>query len=189
VTFSSDLVFDGTASQPYVESDRPGPLSHYGRSKHAAEELLARLHPQALVVRTGVVFGPWDESNFLTTMLRRLAAGHSVPAASEFIVSPVYVPDLVDTVLDLLIDDERGVWHLVNTGSVSWYEWAGRSAAAADYSPERIIPGTPADLGWIAPRPRSAALTSERTTLLPHWEHALERYVAATPWLHSRVAA
>lgn len=188
VTFSTHHVFDGAAQAPYVESDPPSPLNHYGRSKHAAEAGVRELCPEALVVRTGVVFGPWDDVNFVTTSLRQLINGRRVRAASDFIVSPVYVPDLVDAVLDLLIDGESGLWHLVNQGNPSWYDWAFHAAEAAGCGGAGVIAASPEELGWVAPRPRSAALTSERATLLAPWQNALQRYAEAAPWRRQAAA-
>jgi dTDP-4-dehydrorhamnose reductase len=180
--FSSDLVFDGMAELPYVESDFPRPWNEHGRAQHALERVAASHCPGALVVRTGVVFGPWDQRNILTVMLRNLAAGRPVRVTSDFIMSPSYVPDVVDAVLDLLIDRETGVWHLANEGSLSWHQWLERAANACHLAVDRIVSLAPRDVGWVADRPRRAALASERSTLLPPWEHALERYLVATPW-------
>ena len=108
MTFSSDLVFDGAQSSPYVENDAVSPLNVYGRSKARSEALVLDRYPDALVVRTSAFFSPWDEHNFVTSALRALRAGQSFPAAQDMTVSPTYVPDLVDACLDLLIDRESG---------------------------------------------------------------------------------
>jgi len=109
LTFSSDLVFDGTKDGPYVESDVPAPLGSYGRSKARAEARVRLLLPSALVVRTAAFFGTRDDSNFVVRTLRALAAGEPVDAADDVLVSPTFVPDLVNAALDLLIDDEHGI--------------------------------------------------------------------------------
>src|SRR5205823_1854885 len=75
LTFSSDLVFDGSKGAPYVESDPVSPLNVYGRSKADAEVRVLRELPAALVVRTSAFFGPWDEYNFVTMALRTMAEG------------------------------------------------------------------------------------------------------------------
>jgi dTDP-4-dehydrorhamnose reductase len=125
-------------------------------------------HPDALVVRTSAFFGPWDGYNFVTLALR----GAIVAAADDVRVSPTYVPDLVNAALDLLIDGERGIWHLVNDGEVSWAELAARAGASV----QRVAAAT---LGWDAPRPHMSALSSERGKLLPPLDDALARYAAA----------
>jgi dTDP-4-dehydrorhamnose reductase len=182
VTFSSDLVFDGDRHRPYVESDAPRPLAEYGRSKAAAEVMVLDVAPTALVVRTAAFFGDEDEANFVTQALRSLAQGTAFAAAHDVVVSPTYVPDLVDAALDLAIDDERGLWHLVNEGAVTWEELARDAARVAGVS-EQTLKGVPLDeLGLVARRPRYSALASERATVMPPLSDALARYALARPW-------
>ncbi len=179
LTFSSDLVFDGRQTTPYVESDPVAPLGVYGRSKVLAEQHVLEMLPSALVVRTSGFFGPWDQYNFLTGALRTLAAGQRVTAAGDVVVSPTYVPDLVHAALDLLIDGERGVWHLANVGAVSWAELARRGAVLAGFDPAQVNEQSSVTLGWTAPRPRYSVLGSERGQLLPSLDDALVRYAQA----------
>lgn len=177
VTFSSDLVFDGTHKTPYLESHQVAPLNVYGHSKAAAEKWVLQSHPCSLVIRTSAFFGPWDNYNFLTILLRTLANGHPFIAANDAIVSPTYVPDLVNTTLDLLIDGECGLWHLANSGAIAWAELAQLTAKLAGMDVSHIE-ARPADsLGWIAPRPVYSALGSERGVLLPELDQAIARYL------------
>jgi dTDP-4-dehydrorhamnose reductase len=101
-------VFDGTSDVPYVETDAVGPVCEYGRSKAEAEVGVLAAHPDAFVVRTAAFFGDWDEHNFVTRALQSFATGKPYTAISDVVVSPTYVPDLVDAMLDLLIDGEHG---------------------------------------------------------------------------------
>ncbi|MDB5883098.1 MAG: putative b-glycosidase, Glycoside Hydrolase Family 1 [Ramlibacter sp.] len=177
VNFSSDLVFDGGKSTPYVESDAPSPLNAYGRAKLEAERAILAVAPDALIIRTAAFFGPWDRHNFVAQTLESLRRGERWRAAHDQCVSPTYVPDLVQATLDLLVDGERGLWHLSNRGAVSWAGLAEMSADAAALDKRLIqrVPGTA--LGQIAPRPRYSALASERALLMPKLEDALARYM------------
>lgn len=177
VTFSSDLVFDGAKRAPYVEGDATAPLGVYGESKAEAERLVAAAHTGALVVRTSGFFGPWDEYNFLHAALAALARGRGFVAADDLTVSPTYVPDLIDACLDLLIDGERGLWHLANRGAVTWAEFARLAARRVGLDPSRVEARPHASLGLAAPRPAYVALGSERGSLLPPLDSALARYV------------
>ena len=179
LSFSSDLVFDGSKGAPYVESDPVAPLNVYGQSKAEAEQRVLAVHPRALMVRTSALFGPWDRHNFVTRALRALAAGQPFSAASDLIVSPTYVPDLVDTCLDLLIDGEAGIWHLSSGTALSWAELARRAAELAGVSARRLSarPATTFDIE--APRPVFSALGSERGQLMPPLDDALRRHLAA----------
>ena len=178
LSFSSDLVFDGMRRVPYVERDTPRPLNAYGRAKHEAERRLAQ-HADALVVRTAAFFGHWDTANVPAQGLAQLRRGEPWHAIDDQVVSPTFVPDLVDAALDLLIDGERGIWHLANRGALSWYDFACRIAEAAGEPRERVRRTDGRAAGQGAPRPRYSALASERGALLPGLDAAIERFVAA----------
>ncbi|HEY0858713.1 MAG TPA: sugar nucleotide-binding protein [Albitalea sp.] len=177
-SFSSDLVFGGDKAAPYVESDAPHPLNAYGAAKAEAERRVLTHAPDALVVRTAAFFGPWDRHNFVTQTLNALRRGERVRAANDQVVSPTYVPDLVMATLDLLVDGERGLWHLANRGAVSWAEFARTVAEAAllDGSKIDAVPGE--SLGQAARRPAQAALGSERGEAMPALHDAIARYFA-----------
>jgi dTDP-4-dehydrorhamnose reductase len=177
VTFSSDLVFGGGQATPFVESSEVRPLNVYGRSKVEAERRVLARNPSALVVRTGAFFGPWDRHNFVTLALAALARGERFEAADDSVVSPTYVPDLVQVCLDLLLDEARGVWHLVNDGEVTWAELARLAADLVGLDPLRVRGRPMSDFGLAAARPRFSALTSERGRLMPSLGDALDRYL------------
>jgi dTDP-4-dehydrorhamnose reductase len=174
-TFSTDLVFDGLAGRPYVESDPVSPLGVYGRTKAEAERLVAERFPDALIVRTSAFFGPWDTSNFLAQFLYLFRRGSQVRAAGDAVVSPTYVPELAHAALDLILDGEKGIWHLANSGSASWAEIARAVAAQLGLGPEKVSATPTTDMGWAAPRPSISALASERASLMAPWQEALER--------------
>jgi dTDP-4-dehydrorhamnose reductase len=187
MTFSSDLVFDGTQGRPYVESDKAAPLGVYGRSKADAERRVLDSDPQALVIRTSAFFGPWDEHNFVTQALGALDAGRPFAAASDQVTSPTYVPDLVNACLDLLIDRECGIWHLTNGAAMSWADLARRACAAAGIDDGRLEERTTGELGLRAARPRNSAMSSERGLLLPSFDDALARYLREREMVNERV--
>ncbi|MBV8687470.1 MAG: SDR family oxidoreductase [Alphaproteobacteria bacterium] len=170
VTFSSDLVFDGTLGRPYREDDPVSPTGMYGLSKARAESQVLGVMEDALIVRTSAFFGPWDRYNFAWNVLASLARGEPVRACDRTEISPTYVPDLCHATLDLLIDGERGVWHLANQGRLSWYEFAYKVAEGAGYDPAMVEPLT-------AGRGSLTALDSGRGPLLRPFEHALGDYL------------
>jgi dTDP-4-dehydrorhamnose reductase len=177
VTFSSDLVFNGEESSPYLETSAPAPLNIYGKSKMQAEQNVLQAHPLSLVIRTSAFFGPWDEYNWITCALRRIQSGQEVRAAADLTVSPTYIPDLVHASLDLLIDGEKGIWHLANKGAASWFDFTQAAARIRGTHAEKVLSVNASDLGLRALRPSFSALGSERGFFLPHYEQALERYV------------
>lgn len=177
VGFSSDLVFNGAKQTPYTERDAPAPLNVYGASKVQAERSVLALGGRALMIRTAAFFSPFDPYNFAAHVRRALASGSELRAA-DVVVSPTYVPDLVDVTLDLLIDGETGLRHLVNAGAVSWAEFARRLARALGLDDGLVVEVPAARLGWAAVRPPNAALTSELGALMPSLDAAIERYAA-----------
>jgi len=128
-------------------------------------------------VRTSAFFGPWDEYNFVTIALSRLANGLSFAATPDQVITPTYVPDLVHATLDLLIDGERGIWHVANGEPLSWLDLARRAAELAGIDASRLESVPAAALQLPAARPANSALGSERGALLPSIDVALEHYL------------
>ena len=182
VTFSSDLVFDGRKNEVYVESDACSPLNVYGKSKAEAELRVLEKFSQALVIRTSAFFGPWDRYNFVHSVLDTLTQGRPFYAASDITVSPTYVPDLVNAALDLLIDGEHGIWHVANSGGVTWAEFAQLAAARGGYGIDGIEPRPGHALGFVAPRPSFTALSSERGNFMAPLEDGLNRCFHEMKW-------
>ncbi|HYF38496.1 MAG TPA: family 1 glycosylhydrolase, partial [Gemmatimonadales bacterium] len=177
VTFSSDLVFDGKSATPYTEDSSPAPLNVYGESKVEAERRVLTVDPTALVIRTSAFFGPWDVHNFVTRGMRLLQAGQACVAAEDAVVSPTYVPDLVNATLELLIDRESGIWHLANQGTITWADLARTVAAKLGLDIDRVVGRSQEALGYTARRPRYSAITSRRAELMPTLEDAIGRYL------------
>ena len=178
VTFSSDLVFDGARNAPYVETDAPAPLNVYGRTKAEAEARVLAAHPKALVVRTSAFFGPWDEHNYVTLALRALRARQPFRAATDIVVSPTYVPDLVKVSLDLLLDAANGIFHVSHGEPVTWADFALLAAHIAGLPADSLVRCTTAELAYPARRPRYSALASDRGAMMPSLADALAHYAS-----------
>ena len=174
VTFSSDLVFDGSRDAPYVESHPVAPLNNYGRSKVALEHSVLEQLPDALVIRTSAFVDELGDRTFTGRVIGAVLRGEPIRTTGE-VISPTYVPALADAILDLLIDGERGVWHLANRGALSWTSLALRIVAELGGDPGLVEEVAPDALGRVARRPLYSALGSERGTLLPTLDESLER--------------
>jgi dTDP-4-dehydrorhamnose reductase len=175
VGFSSDLVFDGQASRPYVECDAPNPLNVFGRSKALAEQAMAA-GADTLMIRTSALFSPEDGVNFAHRVAQALSRRQVFAAAGDLTISATYVYDLVEHALNLLIDGEKGIWHLANGGETSWADFA-RSLAGALHLDERLVQSVPAAaFGWAAQRPAYCPLGSARGALMPTLESAIAHY-------------
>ena len=107
--------------------------------------------------------------------------------ADDLVVSPTYVPHVVDRALDLLIDAEHGIWHLASRASVSWSAFARLGAQLAGLNETLVASTHSSRLGFVAPRPPFAALGSVRGALMPTLEEALDEYLAAgSSWRERR---
>jgi dTDP-4-dehydrorhamnose reductase len=176
--FSSDLVFDGRKDGAYVESDAPAPLNVYGESKARAEAQVLDLGGRALMIRTAAFFSPFDAYNFACHLVRTLAQDLEFTAAEDLVISPTYVPDLVDATLDLMLDGDVGLRHLANAGAVSWAQFARKIAEATGLDPSLVTGVSAASFGWPAMRPASVPLATERSQVMPGLDHAVARYAA-----------
>lgn len=174
--FSSDLVFDGLATRAYRESDPAAPLNIYGHSKARADDALGKAGGRVLTVRTASFFSPFDQQNFAVHLVKALRSNQPFQAVADCVTSPTYVPDLVRATLDLIIDDECGLWHLVSDGALSWADFAVTLAQEMKL-PTELVDARPAHaMGWVAQRPAYAAMTSERGLIMPSLASAIDRF-------------
>lgn len=173
MSFSYHEVFDGSKCQPYVETDERNPSTEYGNYMATLENHILEENPDSLLIRTGPLFGPWDTGNFAHKVLASLKKDKHVVAAEDVFISPSYVPEVVNTSLDLLIDEESGIWHLANSGTLSWFDFARELCERAGYPAEMIVPTHSENRGA-----RSTVLGSERSSIMPAVPCALSAYFA-----------
>ena len=176
---SSDYVFDGSAREPYVESDLPSPLSAYGRSKLAGETSVAVSNPRHFIARSAWLFGLAGK-NFVETMLRLGREQSEVMVVTDQVGCPTYTRHLGDAIALLVEGEEFGIHHLAGGGQCSWYEFAQEIFDQAGVEC-RVMSATTEMLARKAPRPPYSALGSERpdAIALPHWKKGLAAYLAA----------
>ena len=181
IQISTDYVFDGTLDRPYVETDRPGPMSAYGRSKLLGEQAA---RPQDTVARTSWVCGRHGP-NMVKTILRLAESHPTLRFVDDQIGHPTMADDLAAMVATLVDDERPGLFHVTNQGAVSWFEFAREVLAAAGADPERVEPIATADLQPPRPAPRpansvleNAALEAAGVPLLPDHRESLDRLVA-----------
>lgn len=184
VHVSTDYVFGGDAARPYREEDLPAPLGVYGASKLAGEHLVRAYAPDALVVRTSVVFGArpgGKRSYFVHTILTQAREGRALRVVDDQVGGPTYAPDLARAILALVDRGVSGIVHVSNAGSCSRYEFARAILDAAGLDAQ-ITPVAGSARPDIARRPRYSVLDCSRLTglgiTMPHWHDALGRYLA-----------
>lgn len=152
---STDFVFDGL-SGPYSESDPVSPISVYGRSKAAAEQLLRESEISWAVVRTILVYGnevPGGRTNIVQWAKKVLQNGETVQVVNDQFRMPTYVDDLARAVVQITLNKERGIFHISGKEQVSIYELLGRVARHLDLSMEKVQPVSSSDLPGAELRP------------------------------------
>jgi dTDP-4-dehydrorhamnose reductase len=173
VVWSSDYVFDGRKTEPYVESDAPSPLGAYGRTKLHGE---AAAGERAWVVRTSWLFGETSR-NFLRTMLRLGAERAEVAVVDDQRGSPTYVGHLADATRQVM-ELPHGLYHVSASGDCTWAEFAEAIFEEAGLA-TRVRRISTEEFGARAPRPASSVLRSERgAPSLPHWREGLRACLA-----------
>lgn len=181
VHFSTDYVFglESNRCTPYAESDAPGPVSVYGLSKLAGEYLVRSMCPDHLVIRTCGLYGVWGSGgksgNFIETMLRLAGAGRPLRVVNDQVCTPSYTVDVAEAAAGLVTTGCRGLHHVTNSGSCSWYEFARAifELAQIDAAVSAI---TSEEYGAAARRPAYSVLGS-RLPPLRSWREALEAYL------------
>ena len=167
VYYSSDYIFDGSKREPYVESDKPNPLSVYGRTKLEGEREVR----EGWIVRSSWLFG-WTGKNFVRTMLELGRERDEVAVVADQVGCPTYVGHLAEATREVL-ELPQGIWHLAADGQCSWAEFARAifEEAGLDCAVREI---TTEELGRPAPRPAYSVLRSEKgAPKLPHWRDGL----------------
>lgn len=183
VHYSTDFVFDGEASQPYVETDRARPRSTYGASKLLGE-WFAQQVPSHYVLRVESLFGGPHTRSSIDKIIASLERGDETRVFVDRIVTPSFVADVVDATERLL---ERrapvGLYHCVNSGVTDWLALGQEIARLLGKSEARLVPVRVADVKLRAQRPRYCALSNEKLAAaighaLPPWQDAITRHLA-----------
>ena len=201
VHLSTDYVFDGDKQTPYEESDPVGPVSAYGRTKLAGEQLLLEVLPNAVILRTAWVYSPFGK-NFAKTMLRLAETHDRLGVVADQVGNPTSALDIAEGILTVagnLVGSSDpslcGVFHMTGRGEASWAQFAEeilRVSAVHDGPTAEVGPLTTADYPTPARRPansrlNNAALQAAHGVELPQWQastqHVIERLVKNRAYL------
>lgn len=175
---SSDYVFDGSGSRPYLESDMPAPIGAYGRSKVGGEVSVAAANPCHFIARSSWLYGHGGR-NFVETMLQIGAEQPEILVVTDQRGCPTSCADLAEALIDLIATEDYGIHHLAGAGSCTWYEFAIEIFDQAGYE-TTVMSATTEMMGRKAPRPAYSVLGTEREGAkpLPRWQDSLRRYLA-----------
>ena len=182
VHISTDYVFDGAATTPYLEPGARRALNVYGASKLAGEDLVLSAAPGAAIVRVAGLFGIAGASgkggNFVETMLRLQREGRPLRVVADQVTSPTNTADLAGPLLDLALANPEGIYHLAPADCCSWFQFASAIFEEANVEAD-LQPTTAREYGGPVVRPAFSALGSTRLAPLPGWREGLQRYLRA----------
>ncbi len=182
---STDYVFAGTEATPRMEEDPVCPVSAYGRTKLAGEKLALDACPRTFVVRTAWLYGT-EGKNFVKTMLRLARNNGVIKVVNDQWGSPTNAADLADAVLRLAVTDQYGIYHAVNAGVCSWYDFACRIVEQKGIPCEKV-PLTSSEYKAMFPasadRPAYSVLSTQKLEAVTGrrmraWQAAIDDFLA-----------
>lgn len=179
VHVSTDYVFDGTATKPYTEFDKPNPQGAYGKTKLAGEEFVKDFADKYFIFRTAWLYG--DGKNFVKTMLRLSEDHDEVKVVCDQVGSPTSSEELAKAIVSQMFSDNYGTFHATCEGSCSWADFTKEIFRLAGKS-TNVVPITAAEYGAAAPRPAYSILDNYMLRLtsdymFADWHDAIEKYL------------
>lgn len=182
IALSSGAVFAAVRTLPAVEGDAPDSSSDDGRALADAERAMRACNPRAIIARTGEIFGARNGPDIVASVWSAFANREPVIVAENRVCSVAYLPDCIAAALDLLVDEEAGIWHLAHEPALSLADFARTIADASGF-----------DAGSVLTRPHNspavAPLASRRGHLLPPLISALRHYTGILAHERSTVDA
>lgn len=185
VHVSTDYVFDGNGSRPYLESDRVNPCSVYGHTKLAGEQAMIATGVHGIIVRTSWLYSSHG-NNFVKTMMRIAREKGVLRVISDQVGTPTYSRDLARTILEILPEAIKikgtEIFHYSNTGKTNWYEFAVAITTIAGIECS-VTPITTAEYPTAAKRPQYSILSKQKITetfgiTIPEWQDSLRECIA-----------
>ena len=123
VYISTDYVFDGLGQEAHKEEDKTNPINHYGYTKEQGEKIIQELLDKYFIVRTSWLYG-LNGNNFVKTMLKLAKTHNEISVVADQVGTPTFTKDLARFITDLAVSNHYGIYHGVNEGYCSWYEFA-----------------------------------------------------------------
>lgn len=191
VYISTDYVFDGEKGEPYTEEDIPNPINVYGASKYAGEIFTRNYSPRHYIIRVASLYGKAGASgkggNFVEWVIEKAERGEELRIVDDQFMSPTYTKDVAITLKEFLkLKPEFGVYHMVNEGFCSWYEFTKAIFEILGWDVQ-IKPIKSNELNRLARRPRFSALENKKLEKLGlkmrPWKEALEEYLKEKGYL------
>lgn len=178
VYLSTCAVFDGKKKSPYTEKDKPKPLNIYGTTKLQGEIITRLILPDALIIRTGWLFGGGKkDTKFAKKVFDNMKMGKEIKAVSDRNGSPTYIPDLLYIVKKLIDKNSTGMFHVVNDGITSYFDIANEIKKLGKFKSQIISVKAKGLESPLLKRGKMEGLKSS-TIKLRSWKQALKEYLA-----------
>ena len=185
IHISTDYVFDGTSDRPLRETDKTNPQSVYGKSKLEGEQILLKIAPDSIIIRTSWLYSSFG-NNFVKTMIRLGKERDSLNVVNDQTGTPTCAADLAKAIVHIIEESEKrdyfqsGIYHYSNEGLCTWYDFCLKIHALAGISACKVNPVSTAEYPTKAVRPVYSVLdkTKIKETFhltIPKWEESLER--------------
>lgn len=187
VHISTDYVFDGNNSQPYMESDQVCPIGVYGETKREGELALINSEIDAIVIRTSWLYSSFG-NNFLKTMFRLGKEKESINVISDQIGTPTYAKNLAKICLDILsishlgrISKKGKIYHYSDEGVASWYDYAVSIMELAELNC-KVNPVQTKEYPTLAKRPHYSVMSKKKIKTdfnvdIPYWKESLRECI------------
>lgn len=177
---STDYVFDGTGVEPHSEDEKTNPINYYGYTKEQGEKIVRERLEKHFIIRTSWVYGK-NGNNFVKTMLKLAESKNEINVVNDQIGAPTYTRDLAVLITDLIQTTEYGIYHGVNEGYCSWYDFAKAIFEKAEVN-IKVNPISSTEYPTKAKRPMNSRLSTVNLNKaglnrLPKWEDALQRFI------------
>jgi len=181
IYISTDYVFDGKKTTPYLEEDLTNPINVYGKSKLEGEKLIQSTCQNHLIIRTAWLYGP-NGNNFIRTILKLANQQNEIRVVNDQTGCPTYTMDLATSIKSILTKDIKGILNITNSGSCTWYELA-KTILELKNKTVNLIPVNSEQFVQAAPRPSYAALNTNKFIKLTKvelriWQEALKDYLS-----------
>jgi len=180
IYISTDYVFDGTKKNPYLETDEPNPINVYGKTKYLGEKEVERYAKNWLIVRSAWLFGE-KRSSFPVKMYRKALTYRYLRLVSDEIGSPTYAKDLAGGIVNLMERRETGIFHFVNSGEASRYDFAMKTLEYTGIKNVKIESILSSEFKTRAKRPKYSVLDTSKYAKIfgiPRgWEDALVAFL------------
>ena len=180
VYISTDYVFDGKSAEPYDEFSAVNPLSVYGASKLAGEDLVKHFCNRFFIIRTSWLFG-WHGKNFVKTILQLAGERDEISVVDDQTGCPTFSSDLAKLISSIMHTEAYGIYHAANSGQCTWFEFAQQILKTYNIENVMVKPITTEELNRLAPRPSYSVLGNRALRLndfsvLPEWQDSLQRF-------------